>query len=381
MANMHIMVSPTDDEWQDYIIKKNEQRIAEMPIDNRKFGQLDSGAQVDLFTLTNRNGLKAEITNLGGIITSLQVPDRNGDLSDVVLGFDSLEGYLNEHPYFGAIVGRYANRIANGLFELDGKQYILAKNNGPNHLHGGKNGFDKQLWKAEPMLEKERCGLKLDYTSLDGEEGYPGTLVVTVIYWLDDENELRIDYEAFTDKPTIVNLTNHSYFNLRDAGKSHILDHQILIHADAFTPVNDNLIPTGEFRHVDQTPFDFGVPVEIGARIDDNDRQLHRAGGYDHNYIINGQAGELRPAAEVFEPESGRVLYVLTTEPGMQFYSGNFLDGSITGKNHIAYHKRHGFCLETQHYPNSPNRSQFPSTRLNPKETFRSTTAYVFSTR
>ncbi|MBD3386447.1 galactose-1-epimerase [candidate division KSB1 bacterium] len=352
-----------------------------MPVDKRKFGQLDSGAQVDLFTLTNRHGLKAEITNYGGIITSLQVPDRNGDLSDIVLGFDSLERYLDEHPYFGALVGRYANRIANGLFELDGKQYILAKNNGPNHLHGGESGFDKQLWKAEPVLEEERCGLKLDYASLGGEEGYPGTLVVTVTYWLDDENELRIDYEAFTDKPTIINLTNHSYFNLRDAGKSHVLDHQILIHADAFTPVNDNLIPTGEFRRVDQTPFDFGVPVEIGARIDDDDRQLHRAGGYDHNYIINGQAGELRPAAEVYEPESGRVLYVLTTEPGMQFYSGNFLDGSITGKNHIAYHKRNGFCLETQHYPNSPNRSQFPSTRLNPKEMFRSTTVYAFSTR
>ncbi len=352
-----------------------------MPVDKRRFGKLKSGTPVDLFTLTNKNKLEAKITNYGGIITSLKVPDCRGKLGDIVLGFDDLEGYLGEHPYFGATIGRYANRIAHGLFELDGEEVILAKNNGENHLHGGVKGFDKRLWQAEPLLQESRCGLRLQYESADGEEGYPGNLSVTMTYWLTDRDELRIDYRAITDKPTVVNLTNHSYFNLKDCGAGHILDHRLLIHADAFTPVNDNLIPTGELRPVDQTPFDFGLPMAIGERIHDERKQLQRAGGYDHNYIINGQAGELRPAAEVFEPNSGRLLTVLTTEPGMQFYSGNFLDGSIMGKNRTAYHKRHGFCLETQHYPDSPNHVQFPTTRLDPNETYLSSTVFAFSCR
>jgi aldose 1-epimerase len=305
------------------------------------------------------------------------VPDRNGRLGDVVLGYENLEGYLTNSSYFGALIGRYGNRIAKGSFQLGGTPYQLAQNNGDNHLHGGVVGFDKVIWKAKELWGEDEVGLQLTYLSHDGEEGYPGNLSVTVVYTLTNNNELKIDYSATTDKKTIANLTNHSYFNL--AGNGDILGHELMLKADRFTPVDKGLIPTGELSSVEGTPMDFTTPTAIGARINQNDEQLIYGLGYDHNWVLNNSGGKLALAAKIFEPTSGRVMKVYTTQPGIQFYSGNFLDGSITGKNGEIYYKHFGFCLETQHFPDSPNHSNFPSTSLNPGQRYKQTTIYKFS--
>jgi aldose 1-epimerase len=351
-----------------------------MTIREERFGETPEG-DFSLFRLRNDNGMEVTLTDYGAILTGWWVPDREGKLEDVVLGFDRLEGYLGEHPYFGAVVGRFANRIAGGQFTLDNKQYKLAVNNGPNHLHGGREGFNRRRWIAEPVHTEARIGIAFYYTSPDGEEGYPGKLDVRVTYTIGNDQSLRIHYEAQTDRPTVLNLTHHAYFNLKGAGMGDILDHRLTIHADRFTPVDENLIPTGELRPVAGTVLDFRQPRAIGEHIDDPDEeQLGLAGGYDHNFVIDGNAGtEPRPAAAVLEPVSGRLLEVLTTEPGVQLYTGNFLDGSLRGKNGHSYGHRSAFCLETQHFPDSPNRPEFPSAVLRPGETFRSTTIYRFS--
>lgn len=346
------------------------------------FGQTEKGTPVDLYTLTNANGMEVQITNYGGIVTSLKVPGREGQLEDVVLGFNSLDKYLKGHPYFGAIVGRYANRIGNGEFSLDGTTYTLARNDGPNHLHGGQQGFDKVVWDAEKGVGDNGAYLKLSYLSSDGEEGYPGNLSVTVTYTLTKDNSLRIDYAAGTDEPTVLNLTNHSYFNLAGAGNGNVLDHEVMLNADRFTPVDSTLIPTGELQSVEDTPLDFTKATRVGARIESNHQQMRYAGGYDHNFVLNRSNNtELALAARVYEPTSGRVMEVLTTQPGIQFYSGNFLDGSLTGKNGQTYNHRYGFCLETQHFPDSPNQENFPSVTLGPDEKYQQTTIYKFDVR
>ncbi len=354
---------------------------AEPGVRKAPFGKLPDGTEVDLYTLTNARGMVAKVATYGGIVTELHVPDRNGKLGDVVLGFDNLEAYLKGHPYFGCITGRVANRIANGKFTLDGKEYTLAVNNGPNHLHGGIKGFDKAVWAARILPNSEtRPGVELTYTSPDGEEGYPGNLKVTVRYILTPNNALRIEYEATTDKPTIVNLTNHSYFNL--AGKGDVLEHELRLFASRYTPTDSNLIPTGELKPVAGTPMDFTTPAKIGARIAQTGGDPT---GYDHNYVIDQQAGSgaNRPAraAEVYEPTTGRVLSMRTTEPGVQLYTGNFLDGSLTGKGGVVYGKHAGFCLEAQKFPNAVNTPGFPSVVLRPGETYRQITVYAFSTR
>jgi aldose 1-epimerase len=343
------------------------------------YGKTADGQQVDLYTLTNNKGMEAAITNYGGIVVSLKTPGHGGQLADVVLGFDSLGGYLKDHPYFGAIIGRYGNRIAKGRFKLNGVEYKLATNNGENHLHGGIKGFDKVVWAARDVSTPEAAALELTYLSKDGEEGYPGNLSVTVVYTLTDNNELRIDYTATTDKDTVVNLTNHSYFNLAGEGSGDILGHELMINADAFTPVDAGLIPTGELRKVEGTPFDFRKPAAIGARINAGDQQLLYGKGYDHNFVLNRTGEGLQLAARVVEPKSGRIMEVLTTEPGIQFYSGNFLDGSVKGKGGKVYGHRYGFCLETQHFPDSPNKPNFPSTVLKPGGKYQTTTVYRFS--
>jgi len=308
-------------------------------------------------------------------------------VEDIVLGFDSLAGYTSEayeaaNPYFGALIGRYGNRIAGGEFTLDGQAYSLETNNGPNHLHGGEDGFDQVLWDVEPFEEEGEVGLVLTHTSPDGHGGYPGRLDVEVTYTLTDDNELAVDYRATTTEATPVNLTQHSYFNLDGHSGGSILDHRLMINAEAFTPVDSTLIPTGDFRAVSDTPFDFREPTPIGGRIDRDNRQLEIAGGYDHNFVLARQDRDsLHLAARVYDPDSGREMAVLTTEPGLQFYSGNFLDGSLTGKEGVAYSKRSGFALETQHFPNSPNEPDFPSTILYPDETYTSRTVYRFSVR
>jgi aldose 1-epimerase len=354
--------------------RKEERKVEKQP-----FGKTADGTPVVLYTLTNSKGVRVAITNYGGIVVSLFTPDRNGNPGDIVLGFERLEDYLKGHPYFGAIIGRYGNRIAKGRFTLDGVEYKLAQNNGENHLHGGLVGFDKKVWKARDFVDAEGQHLELRYTSPDGEEGYPGNLDVTVTYSLNEQNQLRIDYVATTDKPTVVNLTNHSYFNL--AGEGDILGHLLRLNADYFTPVDAGLIPTGELRPVKGTPFDFTEPTPIGARIEQDDEQLRYGRGYDHNFVLRGGGGSLAEAAEVYEPKTGRVLRVLTTEPGVQFYTGNFLDGTLRGKYGRVYHRRTGFCLETQHFPDSPNKPHFPTTVLRPGQTYRSTTIYEFSAR
>ena len=353
-----------------------------MNIEKASFGTLPDGRAVDLYTLTNANGLKARITNYGAIVTELWVPDRDGKLGDVVLGYDKLADYVKDTPYFGAIVGRYGNRIAFGKFTLDGKQYTLATNWKMHSLHGGKVGFDKVVWQAEPAQTDKAVGLKLSYLSKDGEEGYPGNVKLTVTYWLTNCNSLKIEYQATTDKPTPLNPTHHGYWNLAGAGLRDDLDHELMIDADKFTPTNDTLIPTGELKPVEGTPFDFRKATRIGARINADDQQIKFAGGYDHNWVLNRKAaGDLELAVEVYEPTSGRVMDVLTTEPGIQFYAGNFLDGSNVGKGGKPYKLRYGFCLEAQHFPDSPNQPQFPSTVLKPGETYRQTTVYKFTTR
>ena len=343
------------------------------------FGRTADGKAVEIFTLRNRNGVEVKAITYGGIITSVRVPDRAGTLGDVVLGFDALEGYLKGHPYFGAIVGRYGNRIAGGKFTLEGRTYTLATNNGPNHLHGGKVGFDKAVWAAEPAPPAAgSAGLVLSHTSPDGDEGYPGTLRARVSYTLTDRNELVVEYHATTDKATPVNLTQHSYFNLSGGGD--ILDHELTVNAARYTPVDATLIPTGELATVAGTPFDFRKATKVGARIEAAHEQLKHGLGYDHNFVLDGAAGELRPAARLVDAKSGRTLDVSTTEPGMQFYSGNFLDGTLTGKARQVYRRRAGLCLETQHFPDSPNKPNFPSTILRPGAAYRSKTVFTFAT-
>ena len=346
------------------------------------FGTLPDGRPATLYTLVNARGLRADITDYGAIIVRLVVPDRAGRPGDIVLGFNRVEDYAKGSPYFGAIVGRYGNRIAGGRFTLDGQTFALATNNTPGgipcHLHGGNVGFDKVLWQAEPLLRDNVPGLKLEYLSRDGEEGYPGNLRVTVHYWLLNDNSLRIEYAAVTDKPTPVNLTQHSYFNLAGEGSGDINGHVLTIHARRMTPVNAGLIPTGEIVAVDGTPFDFTTPHAIGGRLGSDHEQLRFGGGYDHNWVLDRQDGKLALAAEVFEPQSGRTLEVWTEEPDVQFYGGNFLDGSAVGKSNRPYGHRSGFCLETQHYPDSPNQPAFPPTILRPGETYRTTTIYKF---
>jgi aldose 1-epimerase len=341
------------------------------------FGVTPAGSQVNLFTLANDQGMEVRITNYGGIIVSIKVPDRNASIDDVVLGHDTLEGYLNRSRYFGALIGRHANRIGQARFSLNGDSYSLARNNGANHLHGGIKGFDKVVWAANEVETPDAVGVELSYLSEDGEEGYPGNLRVQVTYRLNHSNELRLDYSAVTDQKTIVNLTNHSYFNL--AGKGTILDHELLINAEAFTPVDDGLIPTGEIRNLRNTPMDFRRATSIGARINEDYEQITLAGGYDHNFVLRKAESSLARAATVYEPITGRVLEVSTTQPGMQFYSGNFLDGSIVGKNGLPYVKHSGCCFETQHFPDSPNQPSFPSTILKPDEQYQHTTVWKFS--
>jgi aldose 1-epimerase len=342
---------------------------------SRDFGKTPPGETVELYTLKNAKGVEAAISTYGGVLVSLKVPDRAGALGDIVLGFDDFNGYLKPPPYFGALIGRYGNRIAHARFTLDGVEYKLAKNNGDNSLHGGNRGFDKVVWKA-----KLGNGLELTYLSKDGEEGYPGNLSVTVVYTLTDNNELKIDYTATTDKDTVVNLTNHSYFNLAGQGEGDILAHQLTLNADRYTPVDKGLIPTGELRSVEGTPFDFRQPHAIGERIGSSDEQIGLGGGYDHNFILNRTGDGLSLAAKVNEAKSGRVLEVLTTEPAIQFYTGNFLDGTIAGKGGKIYGRRSALCLETQHYPDSPNHPSFPSTELKPGAVYHTTTVYRFST-
>ena len=341
------------------------------------FGKTPAGESVDVYTLTNTTGMEVRAITFGGIISSIRIPDRNGKVDDVALGFSTLEPYLKNPPYFGAIIGRYANRIAKGRFALDGHTYTLAVNNRPNHLHGGITGFDKVVWKAESFTNPGAVGLVFTNTSPDGDEGYPGALSVKVTYTLNNANELAFDYEATTDKATPVNLTQHTYFNLAGEGNGDVLGHVLTIQASAMTPVDQGLIPTGIVT-VAGTPFDFRTPTSIGARIEATDPQIKYGNGYDHNYVLDRRGNDLTPAARVEEPASGRVLEISTTEPGMQFYTGNFLDGTLTGKSGRPYSRRTGFELETQHYPDSPNQPAFPSTILKPGETYRSKTVFAF---
>jgi aldose 1-epimerase len=349
------------------------------------FGKTPDGTPVEVFTLTNKNGIKLRAMTYGAIVLSLETPDRDGKNADIVLGYSTLDEYIKDTPYFGAIVGRYGNRIANGKFQLDGKEYTLATNNEPGgikcSLHGGVKGFDKVVWRGEPIVKDGAQGVKFSYTSKDGEEGYPGTLHVSVTYVLTDDNAWRIDYEANTDKATPINITQHSYFNLKGEGNGDILDHELTFQASRFTPVNVGLIPTGELRSVKETPFDFTTPHRIGQRVNADDEQIKFGGGYDHNWVLDNQSGKLALAATVHEPSTGRVIEVLTTEPGLQFYCGNFLDGKLTGKSGKPYHFRNGFCLETQHYPDSPNQPTFPNTILRPGKTWQSTTVYQFGAK
>jgi aldose 1-epimerase len=355
---------------------------AKSKMQKETFGRTQDGQQVDLYTLTNKNGVEARVTNYGATLVSLRVPDRNRKFEDVVLGYDTLEGYQNDKAFFGGTIGRYANRIAQGKFVLDGATHALARNDGPNHLHGGTSGFNKRVWTVEDVSSSAGQALAFTYLSKDGEEGYPGSLSVRVVYTLTDRNELKIEYSTTTDKDTVVNLTNHSYFNLAGQGSGEILDHQLMIRGDRFTPVDATLIPTGELRKVKGTPFDFTQVTAIGARINQDDQQLKFGKGYDHNWVLNrGKAGTLELAAQLYAPKSGRVLEVWTTEPGIQFYSGNFLDGSVRGKEGKVYSHRSALCLETQHFPDSPNHADFPSTRLKPGQQFQSTTVYRFSTK
>jgi len=343
------------------------------------FGTLPDGTPIEIFTLTNANGLVVRAITYGGIIVSLHAPDRDGRFDDIVLGYDTVDGYVKDNsPYFGAIIGRFGNRIAKGTFTLDGQTYTLATNNGPNHLHGGLKGFDKVVWAGESASTDRGPAVTFSRISPDGEEGYPGALTARVTYTLTDRNELIVDYHATTDKPTIVNLTQHSYFNLAGQGARDILGHELQINADRYTPVDTTLIPTGELAPVEDTPFDFRQPTAIGARIDADHPQIKAGLGYDHNFVLTRSGDGLEVAARVVEPTTGRTLEVATTEPGLQFYSGNFLDGSITGKAGRVYRHRYGFCLETQHFPDSPNQPAFPPVVLRPGEEYRTQTVFTF---
>ncbi len=350
-------------------------------IEKNVYGKLQDGTEIYVYTLKNDKGAEAKIINYGATVVSLTAPDRNGKYSDIVLGWENLQGYVNGSTYFGAIVGRYGNRIAKGKFTLDGKTYQLSINDGQNTLHGGKIGFDKRVWKSEEVKSKLGSAVKFTYVSPDGEEGFPGTLTLSVTYTLMNNNELKLEYKATTDKPTILNPTHHSYFNLSGDFKKPILDHILQINADEFTPVDKGLIPTGVFEKVEGTPMDFRKPTAIGARINDNFEQLKIAGGYDHNFVLRNYNGKVREVADVYEPTTGRHMEVFTDQPGIQFYSGNFLNGTQIGKDGIAYPHRAGFCLETQHYPDSPNEPKWPSVVLKPGQTFHSTTIYKFSAK
>ena len=349
-------------------------------ITRTKYGNTTNGQQADLFTLTNARGMKVGITNYGGVVVSIIVPDRNGQMGDVALGFDTLAEYQKSSPYFGALVGRYANRISGGKFKLNGRQYTLATNNGPNHLHGGNVGWDKKVWNARAYVSGRTPKLELRYLSRNGEEGYPGNVNTRVVYSLTPQNEIRIDYRAVTDAPTVINLTHHSYFNLKGAGLGDILSHQLTLFGSRYLPTGKTSIPTGEKARVAGTPFDFLTPHTIGERIGVKNQQLEYGQGYDHNFILNGRQGRLRLAARVYEPSNGRVMTVSTTEPGLQLYTGNFLTGE-KGKYGRNYVKRGGFCLEAQNFPDAPNQESFPSAVLTPGETYRQTTIYKFSTR
>ncbi|PIQ49181.1 MAG: galactose-1-epimerase [Cytophagales bacterium CG12_big_fil_rev_8_21_14_0_65_40_12] len=353
-----------------------EKKQTEVKLINRQnFESQIDGKKVDLFTLKNKNGLAAQITNYGGRVVSLWVPDKDGNFEDIVLGYESPEGYLQSNEiYFGALIGRYGNRIANGKFTLNDTTFTLATNNDDNHLHGGKNGFNNVVWDAKQISDSE---LELKYLSKDGEEGYPGNLNVTVVYKLTDNNELEINYVATTDKATPVNLTHHSFFNLHGAGKGSINDHMLQINAANYTPIVAGLIPTGSIESVKNTPFDFTAPTPIGEHVNDDNEQLKYGFGYDHNFVLDGSG--LRVAAIIFEPKSGRKMEVITDEPGLQFYGGNFLDGNDIGKEGLPYEYRTAFCLETQHFPDSPNQENFPSTILNEGQNYTSTCIYRFS--
>jgi aldose 1-epimerase len=347
------------------------------------FGKMADGTRVEKYTLSNVHGMEVSIITYGGAVQSIKVPDKDGKLGDVALGFDNLEDYLkSNNPYFGALIGRYGNRIAKGQFVLDGKTYQIPANNGPNALHGGPKGFDKQVWAATPITDSGWVGVELTYFSPDGQMGFPGNLAVTVRYTLNNDNELRIDYSAVTDKDTIVNLTNHTYFNLAGAGHGTILDQVAMMNADKFTPVDKTLIPTGELQDAKGTPFDFTQPTAIGARIQADNEQLKNAepkqGGYDHNWVFNNPGNLSALAVRVFDPKSGRAVEMYTTEPGVQFYVGNFLDGSLKGKDGLTYEHWGAFTLEAQHYPDSPNQPKFPSTELKPGEKYSQTTIYKF---
>jgi aldose 1-epimerase len=347
---------------------------AETQVSKQPFGHTADGAAVDIYSLIDKQ-IEVRVMTYGGIIVSLRTPDRNGKFDDVVLGFDSLDQYIAKNtPYFGALIGRYANRIAHGSFQLDGKTYSTPKNNGDNTLHGGIRGFDKVVWSGKQIPD----GVELTYVSKDGEEGFPGALTTTVRYTLSG-NALRIDYSATTDKDTVLNLTNHAYFDLTGQGTGDILGHVVKIDAAQMTPVDAGLIPTGEMKSVAGTPFDFRKPHAVGERIDVNDEQLRLGRGYDHNFVLEHKSGEVTEAAEVYEPTTGRILQVLTDQPGVQLYTGNFLDGTITGKEGRVYKQRYGLCLETQHFPDSPNYLKFPTTELKPGEKFHSVTVYKFS--
>jgi len=355
---------------------------AAQDVTKQDYGKTSTGESVYLYTLRNTHGVEAKITNYGGILVSLKVPDRNRKFDDVVLGFKDLDSYLTKNdPYMGALIGRYGNRIAKGRFTLDGVEYKLAVNNGENHLHGGIKGFDKVVWTGREMKMGTSPAVALTYLSKDGEEGYPGNLNVRVVYSLTNENELKIDYTATTDKDTVTNLTHHSYFNLAGEGNGDILNHLVTINANQFVPTDAGSIPTGELKNVAGTPFDFINPTAIGARINQDDEQLKFGNGYDHTWVIKGQPGTMRVAATAYEPTSGRIMQVLTTEPGVQFYTGNFLNGTLTGKSGKIYARRTGFCFETQHYPDSPNQPSFPTTTLKKGATYKSTTIYRFSTK
>lgn len=349
-----------------------------MGIEKSSFGKTKDGTDIALYTCRNAGGLVMKVMTYGATVVAMETPDKLGSVRNVQLGFPTLEGYLQRHPYFGSTVGRYGNRIAGGKFTLDGQEYKLATNNGPNHLHGGIKGFDAVVWKAEEIKTPTSVGVKFAYTSKDGEEGYPGTLNVTATYTLTNANEMRIDYAATTDKPTVLNLTNHCYWNLGGAGSGQILDHELTIHADKYLPIDATSIPTGELAAVKGTPMDFTTPHKIGERIDELKKPPHETKGYDHCYVLRGQDGKLAPAALAYDPASGRTMEISTTEPGVQLYCGNFLDGSEgTG----GFKQHDAFCLETQHFPDSPNQPKFPSTVLKPGQTFKSTTVHKFGVK
>ena len=355
---------------------KISKKMQVLKIDKIQFGETMDGTGVDQFILSNNNGMEVRIITYGGVITSWTAPDKNGDYKDIVLGYNTLAEYEAETPYFGALIGRYGNRIAKGKFSLDNQEYTLAVNNGVNHLHGGLKGFDKVVWDAKTIVSDSTVSLELSYLSKDMEEGYPGNLETKVTYTLNNKDELSVNYEATTDKPTIVNLTQHSYFNLTADFNQDILGHELVINADSFLPVDNTLIPTGEFRDVTGTPFDFKTSKAIGTHIDNENIQLKNGLGYDHCWVLNDQDTGVRFVASAYEPVSGRLLEVFSDEPGIQFYSGNFLDGTLTSKNNGVYQHRTGFCLETQHYPDSPNQKNFPSVRLTPGEKYNSKTVF-----